>query len=250
MPRILLAFGILSLIYYLVILLYAGWSASFSGLWLAVGVILIGAAVFLHTGNQHGLRGQMPSWLKIGLGTFFATGVVLFLVIEGLIISGMRQQGKPGLDYVVVLGAQVNGTIPSRSLKKRLDRAWEYLQENENTLAILSGGQGSGEEISEAEAMYRYLVDRGLDPERLIKEEQSTDTAENLNFSRRLMEKENPSVGIVSNNFHIFRAVAIGKKCGFGEVVGIAAPSDPILQLNYMVRESAGVIKDVLVGNM
>ena len=121
---------------------------------------------------------------------------------------------RSDLDYIIVLGAHVNGTKLTLALLERVRRALLYLEENPGTKAVLSGGRGDGERISEAEAMYRYLTEHGISPERLIKEERSTNTKENLDFSLRLIGSTDYSIGIVTNNFHVFRGVAIGKKCG------------------------------------
>lgn len=103
---------------------------------------------------------------------------------------GMLQKPSRDLDTLIVLGAQVNGTKLSNSLKLRLERAKEYLDENPETIAVVSGGKGSGEEISEAEAMYEYLVSQGIDETRLIKEDRSTNTNENLKYSLALLEEK------------------------------------------------------------
>lgn len=92
-----------------------------------------------------------------------------------------------------------------------------YLEENPRTRAVLSGGQGQGEQISEAEAMYRYLTEHGIDGSRLILEDRSTNTKENLDFSLEKIGTLDASIGIVTNHFHVFRGVAIGRKCRLQE---------------------------------
>ena len=151
---------------------------------------------------------------------------------------------------------QVNGTKLSNSLKLRLERAKEYLDENPETIAVVSGGKGSGEEISEAEAMYEYLVSQGIDETHLIKEDRSTNTNENLKYSLALLEEKsnkkpgNLRIGIVTNGFHVFRGTSIGKKMGCRQIEGVPAKSNKFLQLNYLVRECLGIWKDKLVGNL
>ena len=177
--------------------------------------------------------------------------VIAFLITEGLIFSGMTQKPSKNLDTLIVLGAQVNGTKLSNSLKLRLKRAKEYLNENPETIAVVSGGKGSGEEISE-----EYLVSQGIDTRRLIKEDRSTNTNENLKYSLALLEKElnkKPEelrIGIVTNGFHVFRGTSIGKKMGCRQIEGVPAKSNKFLQLNYLVRECLGIWKDKLVGNL
>ncbi len=125
---------------------------------------------------------------------------------------------------VVVLGCRVYGENPSLSLVERLDAAYEYLVEKENAVCVLSGGQGDGENISEAECMYRYLVERGIAKERLYKEENSTNTKENLLYSKQLIEKYGlcPKIAIVTSEYHQYRAGQIAKSLDleYGAVSG------------------------------
>ena len=89
----------------------------------------------------------------------YVAGFLFFFFICGRVVLGMRSQGSSGLEYVVVLGAQVKGEVPSKALYKRLVKALEYAKENEDTVLILSGGQGTGENITEAECMRRWLTE-------------------------------------------------------------------------------------------
>lgn len=177
-------------------------------------------------------------------------GMALFVIVEGCIISRFHDRGKEDLEYIIVLGAQMKPAGPSAVLKFRLDTAYDYLMENENTICIVSGGQGSNEPCSEAEGMHQYLVDRGIGPERLIMEDQSTDTSENIANSMALIGRKDVSVGIVTNNFHVFRGVHLAKGAGIEDVCGIAAPSNIYFQLNNMVREFFGIMKDLVCGNL
>lgn len=242
--------GIVFLLYYITIIIYAGWRASFSWLWLAGGIIFIGVYALLEYKKHHALSIKLPNWAGISLITFIVAILLIFGIIEGFIIGGMSQETTETVDYTVVLGAQVIGSVPSKALRHRLDAAYAYYQEHPDTILILSGGQGTGENISEAQAMYDYLYERGIPASHMLQENRSTNTAENLEFSIALMQGENPSAAVVTNNFHIYRAVSIGRKQGLTQISGIPAPGDPILQINYMVRECFGVIKDKLAGNM
>ncbi|MEI3193353.1 MAG: YdcF family protein [Lachnospiraceae bacterium] len=98
-------------------------------------------------------------------------------------------------DYLVVLGAQVRGTVPSRALKKRLDTAAEYLGKNLETKVVVSGGKGAGEEITEAEAMENYLLELGIEKDRIIMEDRSTTTSENLRYTGELIDREKDRSG-------------------------------------------------------
>ena len=202
------------------------------------------------------IKPSLHSWSKLPHGLqrvitiIIVLGVLSFIIVEGCIISSYRAKGEPNLDYLIVLGAQVKEKGPSAALKFRLDTAYDYLVENENTLCIVSGGQGANEPHSEAQGMYDYLVEKGIAKERIIMEDKSTDTSENIAFSSVFLDMEKDRVGIVTNNFHVFRGVHLAKHQGIRNVCGIAAPSNIYFQLNNMVREFFGILKDLVCGNL
>ena len=170
----------------------------------------------------------MPHWLNIMAGTLFLLMLAVFLFTEGCIISGFSKNTDKELDYIVVLGAQLKTTGPSRVLQYRLDTAYEYLTAHPDTKVIVSGGQGSNEPASEAQGMYDYLVKRGIEPGRIVLEDKSVNTEQNIRFSKDFLQADTDKVGIVSNNFHVFRAVKLAKAAGYRNVVGIAAPATAI----------------------
>lgn len=176
-------------------------------IWGAVGCFFLGLTAFWH----FGMWAKLPHGLQRALVIVIALGVILFVVAEGCIISAYRSKGEPDLDYLIVLGAQVKEKGPSAALKFRLDTAYDYLMENEDTICIVSGGQGANEPHSEAQGMYNYLVEKGIEKERIIMEDQSTDTSENIAFSSVFLDMEKDHVGIVTNNFHVFRSVHLAK---------------------------------------
>ena len=81
-------------------------------------------------------------------------------------------------------------------------------------------------------------------------EDKSTDTSENIAFSSVFLDMENDSVGVVTNNFHVFRGVHLARHQGIKNVCGISARSNVIFQLNNMVREFFGIMKDLVYGNL
>ena len=155
----------------------------------------------------------------------------------------------PNLEYIIVLGAHVEDTRLTKALLEHTRRALEYLEENPDTKAVLSGGRGEGESITEAQAMCNYLTEHGIDRDRLILEEKSTSTAENLKFSLALIGLDH-SVGVVTNNFHVFRGTAIGRKCGCREIYPIPSRYCSWRLLIYIPREILAIIKDKIVGNL
>ena len=244
MKVLLLVLGIFCLVYYFLCVSFAGFGAAQIFIWPLVSFGCFLVCVILYCCEKHGF--VFPLWSKLAAGVILILVAGLFLWGESLILSGMLQKGEPDLEYVIVLGAKVKGERPSKALRERLDHAAEYLNENPDTKAILSGGQGDGEEITEAECMFRYLTGKGIDESRLIKEEHSTSTWENLKFSFELVNKPEARVGVLTHNYHVYRGMLLAERVGFENVCGIAAPSESVMQLHYLVRECAAVLKERL----
>ncbi len=246
MQTVALILGIVFIIYFLCIEFFTGHGTNFYYIWLFLGMLLLG---YWFAGYKNWIE-MLPVWLRRGTLVCFVTGIFWFVIVEGLIISGFNEKGEERLDYIIVLGAQLKPTGPSKVLQMRLDTAYSYLIKNPNTRVIVSGGQGNNEPDTEAQGMYEYLVKLGVEEERIIKEDKSFNTLQNILYSSEFLDKENSTVGIVSNNFHIFRATGIARAKGYKRVCGIAAPSYAFLQPNNMLREFFGVVKDFLFGNM
>ncbi|MEH7083646.1 YdcF family protein [Neobacillus drentensis] len=173
------------------------------------------------------------------------------LVILGLIyisflqfkISQYSHKDVPkNADYLIVLGARVKGTVPSLAFASRINAAAEYLKENKETIVIASGGKGTGEDISEAESIRKELVDQGISEARIILEDQSTDTYENINFSKRLIPKGDRLGLVVTNNFHLYRAVSIAQDYGLA-VQGLPAETPWIAVPKSYSREYLAITK-------
>lgn len=247
MYLILILLGIVSLIYFFTIAFFVGHGTNFYFIWLFLGAGLIAFSLMLKKGffTEH-----VPALARRLFLLLVCLGGGVFVLVEGCILSGFIQKGDPGLDYLVVLGAQMKRSGPSKALQYRLDAAIRYLEENPDTRVIVSGGQGPDEHISEAQGMYDYLVEKGIDKNRILKEDKSVNTFQNLSFSAQYLDREQDAVGVVTNNFHVFRAVRTAKKAGYRNVCGIAAKGEPFLQWNNMMREFFGVVKNYLFGNM
>ena len=161
----------------------------------------------------------------------------------------MKQKPDYNCEYVIVLGCQIRGDRITRSLKRRLDSAYDYACINTECKIIVSGGQGRGENKTEALAMYEYLCERGIDSDRIIMEDKSTDTSENMKYSVQYIENTDSLVGIATNNFHIARSRLLARHAGLNNTCGMPAESDHVLFINYMVREAIGIVKDFVFGN-
>lgn len=190
--------------------------------------------------------------LRLILTTFLLLGILAATVTGVLIGWASLGQEDVNCRYIVVLGAGVDGTAPSLSLRERLDAAYDYLLSNPQTICVVSGGQGDGEQITEAECMYLELIRRGIKPERIWQEDKATSTAENLRFSLDLIEERTgtrPSqIGLVSSDYHLYRAGLMTEALSI-TAIGIPAETSLLhLEINYFLREIAAVWYYRLVG--
>ncbi len=229
--------------------------------WIVLAV-QAGVVIFLWTFPQAGyhIASIVPLALIAALLVFrFAkkpvkiiTAVVLLLalcallVVEVPIVAAAARSPEPDADYIVVLGAAVYGTEPSITLQHRLEGAARYLEANPRTVAVVSGGQGAGEDVSEAECMRRYLVEHGIDPSRILLEDRSTSTKENLAFSKAVIEANGGKVDrvvIVSSAYHLYRAAKIAETLGIRASGAAGSDGYPIYMFGMYLREAAAVLK-------
>lgn len=132
------------ILYFAGIFVYAGPGSTFAWFWLFVGLLLLAWFLYRRGVKHKIIHFLFPLWIKVSILTTLILGAAVFVLAEILICSSMLSRPSPGLDYIVVLGAQVKGEQVSNSLKKRLDTALEYLLENEETVAVVSGRAGAG----------------------------------------------------------------------------------------------------------
>lgn len=187
--------------------------------------------------------------------------VVSMILCCGIIVAGVTgyvivfaAHGVPETDceYILVLGCRVREDGPSVPLQERIQCAYDYLIAHPSTVCVVSGGKGADEPISEAQCMFEHLVDMGIAPERILLEEKATCTMENITFSLQLLEEKTDvrpeSVGLVSSDYHLYRAQSMAKSCGV-KTVGIPAKTDIVsLRINNGLREIAGVWHYIILG--
>lgn len=238
--------GMLCILYCFAVLI-CGFGTWFFLIWGAMGAVCILLGEFF---CRLEWRRKVPRWLRRTAAGLFCLGALLFCIVEGLVFTGFCTTAEPGADYVIILGAQWKESGPSEVLRRRLDKAVAYLEENPETMVIVSGGQGANEPISEAAGMKQYLLDAGIAEERILTEEESVNTKENLENSGRLIDLENSRVVLVTNNFHMYRAVKIAEKQGYSQVEALPASSVIGLLPNNLLREFLSVLKNFAVGNL
>lgn len=170
----------------------------------------------------------------------FVFAVIFFATLSGIVSSA--KYSADNQTTVIVLGCRVRGDVPSLQLSKRSSEAAEYLQEHPDAVAILAGGQGPDENISEAECMYNLITDAGIDGSRLYIENKSTSTDENIEFSKQIIDENNLSTDIVvvSSDYHLRRAEMICKKNGLN-AASIPAKSSEYSLPTFYTREVFGV---------
>ena len=210
-----------------------------------LGIVLI-IYSFIELKFQINIWGKIPKIIRNIVTILFTIGLVLFISVEGLIIYNGHHVDKEKPDYLMVLGAGLRGTKISTSLLYRLETALDFHELYPDVKIIVSGGQGEGEKISEASAMRNFLVDNGVDSSQIIMEDKSTDTYENFLYTKKILDEESevkdPTVTVISNNFHMFRAKFLAKEVGIN-TLGYPAPSHKVSAIVFYVREFFGVIK-------
>ena len=177
---------------------------------------------------------------------FTCLGLLYFCIVEVPIIRNARTDREPERPYLIVLGAAVHGKEPSLTLVRRLEGALDYLNSYPDSVAIVSGGMGKGESVTEGQAMFDWLTGRGIAPERILIENRATSTRENLQFSFDIIRERGDepagNVAIVSSAYHLYRAKCMAEKLGVPDAAGVAAPWGYFLvMLNYFIREAFGV---------
>lgn len=221
---------------------------SFSA-WICFGAACVIACYYL----LYDLRRKKLFRILTGVLTGLLCIGLILAVITGCFVANAAQ-GNPDVScqYLIVLGAGVNGTQPSLILSERIQQAYTYLMEHPDVCCIVSGGQGPGEAISEAQCMFDRLTKMGISPDRILLEDQSTSTRENIRYSLDLIEQQFGSrpdtAAVVSNEFHLFRAGLFAQEQDL-HMVGIPAQTTWVsLRINYFLREIVAIWYYILLG--
>lgn len=215
---------------------------SIGGICIILGIIFIKTETYRKNSKFYNRIG------KVVLGLFIVW-LISFAVLMTVIFTSAISQQNEKVDSVIVLGAGLKGGVPTLALQTRLDSAIDYMNRNPETKAIVSGGQGFSETITEAEGMKRYLVSHGIPEDRILKEEQSTSTYENMLFSKKLYEnsigKKLNKVMIITNNFHMMRSKMLARRAGL-QPYGISSGTPWYIYPNVLLREYLAVFKSLI----
>ena len=191
-------------------------------------------------------------WLRRIFTVCLCIGLILAVITEAVILKASFGNPEAHCDYMVVLGAKVRNSGPSVSLWDRIYAARDYMEAHPHVIAVVSGGQGPDEPMTEAQAMCDALIALGIPPERIWLEENATSTWENITFSLDLIEEKTglrpEKIGVLSSEYHLFRASLLAEKCNV-DFVGIPARTSRFSQkVNHFMREVAGVWHYILLG--
>lgn len=181
--------------------------------------------------------------VTLSVAVTVAVVIIAFVIIESACMIYAANKTPKENVTLIVLGCKVDKERPTMMLKERLEAAYEFLCENPEVVCILSGGKGNGEDISEAECMYRYLIEKGISSDRLYKEDKSTSTRENIQFSKVIIDEYDlpENIAIATSEFHLYRAGLIAGDLGY-EYTSVPATTNWILFPTYYVRELYGIL--------
>lgn len=242
-----LLIGSIFLLYFLYLsIAYGPFYITFSWTFLVMGILLLTYGYYEYTHQRH-ILSMLPLLPRRFFYLVITLALVFFIFLQGSIIMQGGQTSKQQANYVIVLGAQLNGSSISRLLRYRLEAAVTYAEEYPQATLIVSGGKGPGESISEASAMKSYLIEHGVKEERILLEDASGNTQENFRYSKELLNNTHDTkISIITNSFHMARSQLICEKQGLS-CTTYPAKSDLDLAPVFYFREFFGYVKDAFL---
>jgi len=244
MYRLLTVLGILGILDTVLVSIYTGINVGtlFPG---AVGGITV-IYVYIKLKIRKGKPLIRNSAVRKLAAVLLILGVLIFVSVEALLVYGSVSQEDVETDYLIILGAGLRGDNITLVLQERLLKGIEYLEKYPAAKAVVTGGRGFGESITEAEAMEGFLISRGVAPERIIKEDRATSTMENFLFSKELLKKSGKAdenrITVITNDFHMLRSKLLARRVGF-DPYGIACDTPISVRLNCYIREFFALVK-------
>lgn len=198
----------------------------------------------------YGKKNRLKKYLKVFTIVMVCVGLFSFVMVQALIKSSAISDSDEQIDYMVILGAGLWDSQPSPTLMRRLEKGIEYLKNHPESKVIVSGGLGANEEVTEAEAMAVFLTSKGIEEDRIIKEDRATNSFENLTFTKEILDALTDGHGvsdimIVTSDFHLFRTKMLAKRVGFSPY-GLAAETPSSITVKYAIREYFAVIKSFI----
>ena len=251
LKKILIILGILSCLYGINVVVLVSSVHWFNYAWFIVGGILILDGVFIDKLKE--LNRKLPKAITFVILLLIASVLIHFGCFEAKVIKFANSIPDDGASWIIVLGAKVNADTPSLEFQRRLEAAADYAKKNPKTKIILTGGMGYDEIMPESEAGYRVMIGEGIDPSRILTEDKSTSTTENLIYAKQLMENplfaekvEKGKVIIVSSAFHLYRASLIAQRQGIENTQYLGSKGLQSLMPHYYLREYAAYVRELL----
>ncbi len=211
--------------------------------------VFLGVAIMVCALLPRRILIKIPKWFKV----LVVCGLCLAIAMASfLLVYGSNDNANFDEDAVVVLGCGVHGKTPSLALAKRLDSAVEYHKKKPDALIVVSGGQGPQEDITEAEAMELYLINRGVNPEIIIKEDKADSTYTNFQYSKEILDEklgDDYSITLITSEYHVFRGYLCAKENGYEKVTHVHADTHSTYILPGTTRECLAVLKFLLFRN-
>lgn len=231
-------------------LFFRTWNAG-SLSFLALGIFGLTVCIFWKKFLQFVCAKRKRRILFYGLLGLFATGICWCIALSFFISRAepeipVEKENLP----VLILGSKVDGTEPSADLQKRIDTAADWLLSYPNSIAVACGGQGTGEEVTEAEVIREKLLEKGIAPDRILLENQSVNTEQNLFYAQKVLLENNlpnKEVLLLTDDYHLYRALLIAKQNGF-TAWGIGVSTPPWIFPALFARELFAVTKYFMFG--
>lgn len=201
---------------------------------LAAGVSLVFLGAFLK---------KLPTWIIV---LYAVVAICTLIFCSVLVLYGSQDTTSYNEDAVIILGAGIHREAPGQTLTGRLDTSLEYYKRNSDVVLIVSGGQGPQEDITEAEAMARYLIAGGVDPNNIILEENATSSRENFAFSKSLLDEyfdSEYSVVFITNEYHVYRAEFTAKEEGYTSLSHLHSRTSLYTLIPNLLRECLAIVK-------
>ena len=188
-------------------------------------------------------------WLTISIISMFASFIAFAAFLA---IYGNRQTATYDEQFVIVLGAGVRQGEIMPALRRRLETAVQYHERNPYAVIIVSGGQGYREPYPESYVMARFLIENGVPAGQILIEASSTSTFTNMLYSREIFEMyaeagTNPTIAVITNDFHIFRSMSFASRVGF-DARSYPARTPFLSKWTMYPREVAATIKMWVIG--
>lgn len=218
--------------------------------WIWLGLAVLFLALFLW--NRFWKRHSREKKGSLRIRTFCVTSLFLLLIMTGVvtarILTDMWASPQEDLAFILLLNQNDMAAETEQEWEARLDEAIQYLYDNEETKVIVSGGWDSARGYSEAHTMYAYLLEYGVDGNRVFWEIRSEGTKENLEYARSLCGGHKQAVGIISSDYSMYRTLRIARNQGYVQAEPIPTPTTPWLYPHRIAQEILLVLYDKFFG--